>query len=110
MKKSIKVNAILNVLKTCVTIFVPLISYPYVSHILSINDFGKINFTNSIISYFLLLASLGIPTYAIREAVALHSKSDRDTFISEMFSMNFIFYLIIIFGPFFLIFDLSPSS
>lgn len=102
MKKSIKVNAILNVLKTCVTIFVPLISYPYVSHILSINDFGKINFTNSIISYFLLLASLGIPTYAIREAVALHSKSDRDTFISEMFSMNLFFTLLSYLGLFFL--------
>lgn len=94
MKKSVKINIVFNTLKTCTVIIVPLVSYPYVSHILSVNDLGKINFSNSIVSYFALLAALGISPYAIREGAAISEKESRDCFISEMYSINWLFTII----------------
>lgn len=43
----------------------PIITYPYITRIFIVEDIGKINFYLSIITYFQLLAFLGIPTYAI---------------------------------------------
>lgn len=64
---SIKINALLNGLKNLSSLLFPLITFPYVSRVLSVKGIGKYNFSNSIISYFLLIAGLGISTYAIRE-------------------------------------------
>ncbi|WP_318531731.1 oligosaccharide flippase family protein [Limosilactobacillus reuteri] len=66
-KKSLAVNAILNALRNGLNILFPLITFPYVSRILNVSGLGKYNFSNSIVSYFLLIAGLGINTYAIRE-------------------------------------------
>ncbi|OYS56345.1 hypothetical protein CBF92_00770, partial [Limosilactobacillus reuteri] len=65
--KSLKVNAFLNSLRSLLSIIFPLITFPYVSRVLSVSGIGKYNFSNSIVSYFTLIAALGISTYAIRE-------------------------------------------
>ena len=52
--KSIKVNMILNAIKGLMSIFFPLISFPYVSKVLGVDNIGRYNFANSIISYFVL--------------------------------------------------------
>lgn len=49
----------------------PLISFPYASHILMPAGIGKVNFANSVIEYFVLLAALGINGYATREAAKI---------------------------------------
>lgn len=63
--KSLKINLVLNVVKTFVSMCFPLITYPYITRIFSVEDVGKINFYLSIISYFQLIAYFGIPTYAV---------------------------------------------
>ena len=65
--KSLKINMILNVLKTFMSIIFPLITYPYATRVLGVENFGKINYSNSVITYVALIASLGIASYAIRE-------------------------------------------
>ena len=54
--KSLKINLVLNVVKTFVSMCFPLITYPYITRIFSVEDVGKINFYLSIISYFQLIA------------------------------------------------------
>ena len=44
----------------------PLITFPYISRILLPDGTGRVNFATSLISYFTMLAMLGIPTYGIR--------------------------------------------
>ena len=44
----------------------PLITFPYISRVLLAEGNGKISFYSSVANYFLLVASLGIPTYGIR--------------------------------------------
>ena len=65
--KRIATNAILNTAKTVLGILFPLITYPYVSRILGVENLGIYTFSFSFLSYFLLIAALGISTYGIRE-------------------------------------------
>ena len=90
-QKSIKKNTLFNALKTFSTIVFPLITFPYVSRILLAENVGKVNFGLSIISYFSLIASLGITTYAIRECSAVRTQRDLlSKLASEIYSINVI--------------------
>ncbi len=64
--KSIKLNFIMNVILTMSSFIFPLITFPYVSRVLLPTGSGKVAFANSLISYFNMVAQLGIPTYGIR--------------------------------------------
>lgn len=89
--KSVKLNIILNIVKTFLSIVFPLITFPYVSRILQADSIGKVQFATSIVSYFLLLASLGISTYAIREGSFLkQDKNKLQEFCNQIFSFNLL--------------------
>ena len=89
MQKSIKTNAILSLLKTVLSLVVPLITFPYVSRVLQVEAVGKYNFAASVVSYFVLLAGLGIATYALREGVQFRENRQLiSNFASEMFAIN----------------------
>ena len=64
--KSVKHNYIIKTLTIASAVLVPLISYPYVSRVIGPSGIGKVNFANSIVYYFLIIAQLGIPTYGVR--------------------------------------------
>lgn len=87
--KSLKVNAALNVVRQLSAILFPLITIPYITRVLQADNYGKISFVSSIISYFALLASLGIQTYAIRNGASIRDDKEKLTrFASEAFTVN----------------------
>lgn len=89
MASSIKKNTVYNFIKTASAIVFPLITFPYASRILHVENIGKINFASSVISYVKLVASLGIGTYAIRECSKV--KNDKDALgkiASQLISIN----------------------
>lgn len=65
-QKSLKLNVIMNSILTMSSFIFPLITFPYVSRVLSPVGTGKVAFATSFISYFSMIAQLGIPTYGIR--------------------------------------------
>ena len=88
-KHTIKINAILNSFRTILNLVFPLITFPYISRVLTVDEIGKYNFSNSIVSYFLLIAALGIDKYAIREGAKFRDdKKQMGEFASEVFSVN----------------------
>lgn len=88
-ERNIKVNSVLNVIKTVSGILFPLITFPYVSRILQPENMGKVNFGSSFVSYFTLIATLGITTYAIRECSAVRTDREKlGAIASEIFSIN----------------------
>lgn len=90
-QKSIKKNTIYSMLKTGSSILFPLITFPYISRVLLTENVGKINFGLSIVSYFSLIASLGINTYAIREcSVVREDKEKLSNAASQIFSINVV--------------------
>lgn len=64
---SLKTNVVFNILNTITGIIFPIITFPYAARVLSPNGIGAVNFLQSIVTYIVLLTSLGIPMYAVRE-------------------------------------------
>lgn len=92
---SIKKNAIMGGINKLVSLIFPLISFTYVSRVLGVANYGKYNFSQSIYNYFLLIASLGISTYAIREGVKYRDEKEKmGSFVSQIFSINLIMTII----------------
>lgn len=90
-EKSIKINMILNGINGLFSVLFPLITFPYVSKILGVENIGKYNFADSIINYFVLLAGLGIGTYAIREGAEIREDQEKmNIFSKEIFTINIL--------------------
>ena len=66
-QKSIKKNYIFNVAYQILTILTPLITAPYLSRVLQPDGIGRASFAESIVSYFSLVAVMGISSYGQRE-------------------------------------------
>lgn len=64
---SLKGNIILNYINTISGLIFPIITFPYAARVLLPEGIGVVNFQNSIIGYIVLLTSLGIPLYGVRE-------------------------------------------
>lgn len=90
-QKSFAKNAFLNTAKTVLGILFPLVTYPYVSRILGVENLGIYTFSFSFLSYFLLIAALGIPTYGIREGTQYRDDRQKiESFVSELFTINML--------------------
>lgn len=64
---SIKTNISLNVINTVTGIIFPIITFPYAARVLLPDGIGIVNFDLSVINYIILIVSLGIPLYAVKE-------------------------------------------
>lgn len=64
---SLKANVFLNFVNTITGIVFPVITFPYAARVLLPEGIGAVNFYQSIVNYIILLTSLGIPMYAVRE-------------------------------------------
>ncbi|MDY6397576.1 MAG: oligosaccharide flippase family protein [Treponema sp.] len=90
-QKSLKLNAVFNFIKSFMNIVFPIISFPYASRILLPEGIGKVNFANSIIEYFTMIAVLGVNTYAAREAAKIRDDKEKlSKFTKEILLFNFI--------------------
>lgn len=67
MEKSITKNLVYNIILQIVTLFMPLITTPYVSRVLGTEGIGTYSYTLSIVQYFNIIGTLGISMYANRE-------------------------------------------
>lgn len=107
-KKSLGINALLNGFRTLLNLIFPLITFPYVSRVLQVENIGKYNFALSVNQYFLLIAALGISTYAIREGTKFReNKKQFNDFASEVFSINIVSTLVAYLLMFFCIITIS---
>lgn len=89
MKKSFLKNTVFNVGYKVLNVFFPLISAVYVSRILGPGGAGRVAYAQNILSYFLIFASVGIPTYGIKE-IARNSvdKKGYSKSFTELFIIN----------------------
>ena len=91
MAKSIKINFILNAIRTFCSIAFPVFTFAYVSRILDVQGIGMFDYARSIVSYFVLIAQLGISTYGMREIPKVkHDKSKLSNLVAELFCFNVI--------------------
>ena len=86
---SLKLNTVLNSFRMLLTVVSPLITFPYISRIFNADGIGAINYTQSIANIFILIGSLGIYTYGVREGSNI--KDDYYKFsslVSELLLVN----------------------
>ena len=89
--RSIKYNFIMNLILTISSFIFPLITFPYVSRVLMAEGNGKIAFVSSVANYFLMVASLGIPTYGIRACSQVRNdKHELSKTVQEIVLINII--------------------
>ena len=89
--KSLELNMLLNAIRGIMRIVFPLITFPYTSKVLGVENLGRYNFSASVVSYFSLIAGLGIATYAVREGAKFrYNRTDFNSFAREMLSFNLV--------------------
>jgi len=85
----------MNILLKVMNVVFPLITFPYVSRTLGSDAYGRIAFVGSVISYFSLVASLGIPSYGIRQCAKVRDDTNElSKTVKELLTLNFIFLAI----------------
>lgn len=67
MSGKIKKNYLYNLAYQILVVLLPLITTPYISHVLGSNGVGIFGFTYSVLSYFILVSMLGVMLYGRRE-------------------------------------------
>ena len=91
MNNSVKKNYIYNLAYQILIIIVPLITTPYVSRTLGAESIGIYSYTYSIVTYFILLGSLGVTMYGQREiAYVQEDKYKRSKVFWEIIFMRFL--------------------
>lgn len=87
--RSLKINWFYNTLLSVLKVLFPLVTAPYIARVLMPEGVGLFNFANSYVSYFVLFAALGVPTYAIREiAKVREDASALRKLTNELFSVT----------------------
>ena len=89
--RSVKYNFIMNVILTASTMIFPLVTFPYISRILLPAGVGKVNFATSVVSYFSMIAMLGVPTYGVRACAQVRdSREELSRTVQEILLINII--------------------
>lgn len=93
---SVRYNFVMNFVLTATQFLFPLITFPYVSRVLGAVGNGKISFAASVANYFMLVASLGIPTYGIRACAQVRDNKARlSKTAQEIFLINIAVTLLV---------------
>lgn len=94
-RKSIRKNYIYNLCYQFLIMVAPLITTPYVSRVLGAKGIGIVSYTDSVTSYFVLFATLGITTYGQREiSYVQDNRESRTTVFWNTKCLQFITSLI----------------
>ncbi len=73
--KSIRVNVVINLIRTLTMTILSFITFPFVTRALGDQVFGLYTWANTFVYYFLVLAKISIPNIAIRECAKVrHDK------------------------------------
>ena len=105
MQKSLAKNSIYNIIYTIANLIFPFVTSIYVSRILLPFGIGKVASSQNIASYFVTIASLGLPSYGVREfAKVRENKCESNKLFTELLLLNIISTTLAVVGFFGLVF------
>lgn len=107
--KSLAKNSLFNVIYKCSSVVFPLIMAAYVARILSPDGVGRVASAQNIVTYFTILAALGLPTYGTKSISATKNRDELSKTFGELFVINAIsttfswiaYYVIVLSMPYF---------
>ena len=77
MKDNIRINVIVNVIRTFVLTLLSFITFPWVCRYLGSSAVGTYTWANTFVAYFLILSKIGIPNLAVRECVKVRDDKEK---------------------------------
>lgn len=90
MSESIKGNIVFNVTRSFLSVLYPMLTFMYVTRVLSVDGLGQVHFVKNLTAYFCLAASLGISYYGVREGAKLTDKGEFSKLFWEILTINII--------------------
>ncbi len=100
--RSVKTNYILNIIRAASYATITIVTMPHINTTLGPTNVGKVEYVNTIITYFVLFSALGIPVYGIREIARVRNdKRMRDKTVVELLlilSFTTIISYLLLFG------------
>lgn len=88
---SLKKNFIYSTILTTANYIFPLITFPYISRVLGVENVGLCSFIDSIINYFVLFATMGMNVLGIREIARIKNDHQKlNATFSSLFALNFL--------------------
>lgn len=100
-QKSIKKNYIYNLSYQILSLITPLITTPYLSRVLGASGIGIYSFASSIVTYFVLFATLGTATYGQREISYVQDNREKRTVVfwnTEILSCISTLIILVLYG------------
>ena len=107
-QKSIKKNYIYNLAYQILTVITPLITTPYLSRVLGASGIGIYSFASSIVTYFVLFATLGTATYGQREISYVQDNREKRTEVfwnTEILSCISTLIILVLYGLYVVVFS-----
>jgi O-antigen/teichoic acid export membrane protein len=84
-EQSLKVNSIIIMISNIIKLFLPMITFPYLTRVIEKEGMGRTSFISAFCGYFIFLASLGMSIYARREIANVKNDGDKvEKLIGEM--------------------------
>lgn len=77
MKDNLRINVIVNIIRTVVLTLLSFITFPWVCRYLGNSAVGVYTWANTFVAYFLILAKIGIPNLAVRECVKVRDDKEK---------------------------------
>lgn len=103
MHETTRTNVVINLTRTIVLTILSFITFPYACRILGDQAIGLYTWANTFVYYFLILARISIPNFAIRECVKVRddkkalSKKVQEFFILQSITTILSFALMLVF-------------
>lgn len=102
---SVKKNFIYNTAYQILVLIIPLVTTPYISRVLGVENVGIYSYTQSLVAYFSLFSLLGIHNYATREIAYCNDQTSRNKVFNsvqttKLFTCTSILLLYVIFSIF----------
>lgn len=89
---SLKKNIIYSSILTISGYLFPLLTFPYVTRVLGVNNIGICNFVDSIVHYFIIFSMMGVTTVGIREVAKTKSNQEElSKTYSSLIVLNLLF-------------------
>ncbi|MCR5482928.1 MAG: oligosaccharide flippase family protein [Bacilli bacterium] len=79
-KRSISANVLFNLIYQSLTVIMPLIITPYLSRVIGSEGIGINGYTLSIVTYFVLIGSLGTAMYGQKEIAKVEDDKEKYTY------------------------------
>lgn len=93
--KSLYTNSLYFILYRVINVIYPLITITYVSRVLKPSGVGEVSLVQTIVTFLVAVALLGIPNYGVREISKITNQEHLNKTFSELFVTNFLSTLII---------------